>query len=57
MKNKTTNELKAIVRENKVFNELVIEGSERGFFVGVATINRSDLYNQAKAELIRRGEC
>ena len=57
MKNKTTNELKAIVRENKVFNELVIEGSERGIFVGVATINRSDLYNQAKAELKRRGEC
>lgn len=56
MMNKTTNELKAIVRENKPFNDLVIEASERGFYVGIAALNRSDLYNQAKAELNRRAE-
>ena len=56
MMNKTTNELKAIVRENKPFYNLVIEASERGYFIGIATLNRSDLYNQAREELLRRGE-
>jgi hypothetical protein len=56
MMNKTTNELKTIARENKPFHTLAIEASERGYFIGVAALNRSDLYNQAKEELLRRGE-
>lgn len=56
MFNKTTNELKAIMRENKVFHDLVLDASAHGEFVGVGALNRSDLYNQAHNELHRRGE-
>ena len=56
MFNKTTNELKAIMRENKVFHDLVLDASAHSEFVGVGALNRSDLYNQARNELHRRGE-
>mgnify|MGYP006923383465 CR=1 FL=1 len=55
MREKTINELKAIMKENKPFYELVVE-SRGSAFVGSGAYNRSLTYSDARNELIRRGE-
>lgn len=52
MLNKTVEELKAIMKENKPFYDIVLEA--KGSFVGSGALNRSDLYNQARNELLLR---